>query len=115
MNSLNPPAGPCIGIGLAARWRTENPLPAAAQPLLHFDDWSGDAAIEDSAIKIKQSLLARGREVIPLSGTISFDRKLALKSEPELSGFSITGTLEHPAVKSSTAEAEAHAAPLHAR
>jgi hypothetical protein len=93
---------------------TENLLPAAAQPLLHFDDWSGDAAIEDSTIRIRRSLLARGRQVIPLSGTISFDRQLALESEPDFPGFSITGPLEHVAVKLPTAEAEAHPAPLHA-
>jgi AsmA family/AsmA-like C-terminal region len=93
---------------------TDNPLPTAAQPLLHFDDWTGDAAIGNSSINIKQSLLARGLEVIPLSGTISFDRQLALKSEPESPGFSVTGTLEHPTVKPPAAEAEAHAAPLHA-
>ena len=93
---------------------TGNPLPAAAEPLLHFDDWSGDAAIDNATIKIRQSLLARGREVIPLSGTVSFDRQLALKSELESPGFSVTGTLEHPAVKPPAAEAVAHAAPLHA-
>jgi AsmA-like C-terminal region len=85
-----------------------NTLPAAAESLQHFDDWSGDAVIEDSTIRIRQSVLARASEAIPLSGTISFSREMELKSESESPGFSITGTLEHPEVKSLTTEADAH-------
>jgi hypothetical protein len=82
--------------GLAA----EAPLPIAAQPFVHFDQWSADAAIADSTITITHSLLARGKEAIPLSGTISFDREIDLKGGSAADAVAITGTLEHPEVKS---------------
>ena len=88
--------------GLAA----ENPLPVAAQPFVHFDQWSADATIADSTISITHSLLARGQEAIPLSGTITFDREIELKGGPPAHPFTITGTLEHPEVKAVTEEVE---------
>jgi len=81
--------------GLAA----EEPLPVAAQPFIHFDQWSADAAIAERAIKITHSLLARGQEAIPLSGTISFDREIDMKGGTAAHPFAITGTLQHPEVK----------------
>jgi hypothetical protein len=81
--------------GLAA----EEPLPVAAQPFLHFDQWSADAAIAESTIKITHSLLARGQEAIPLSGTISFDREIDMKGGSAEHPFAISGTLQHPEVK----------------
>ncbi len=81
--------------GLAA----EEPLPVAAQPFVHFDQWSADAAIAESTIKITHSLLARGQEAIPLSGTISFDREIDMKGGSPAHPFAVTGTLEHPEVK----------------
>ncbi len=81
--------------GLAA----EEPLPVAAQPFIHFDQWSADAAIAESTIKITHSLLARGQEAIPLSGTISFDREIDMKGGTAAHPFAITGTLQHPEVK----------------
>jgi hypothetical protein len=82
--------------GLAA----ETPLPVAAQPFVHFDQWNADAAIADNTITITHSLLARGKEAIPLSGTISFGREIDLKGGSAADAVSITGTLEHPEVKS---------------
>jgi hypothetical protein len=84
----------------------ENPLPVAAQPFVHFDQWSADAAIADSTINITHSLLARGQEAIPLSGTISFDRELDLKGGSSAAAVAITGTLEHPEVKAISEEVE---------
>jgi hypothetical protein len=81
--------------GLAA----EEPLPVAAQPFIHFDQWSADAAIGESTIKITHSLLARGQEAIPLSGTISFNREIDMKGGSTAHPFAITGTLQHPEVK----------------
>jgi hypothetical protein len=77
---------------------TKGSLPADT-PLGHFDQWSADAAIADSTITITHSLLARGQEAVPLSGTISFDRELDLKGGPAADAMSITGTLQHPEVK----------------
>jgi hypothetical protein len=88
--------------GLAA----ENPLPVAAQPFAHFDQWTADAAIADSTINITHSLLARGQNAIPLSGTISFDRELDLKGGSATDAVAITGTLEHPEVKTTAEEVE---------
>jgi hypothetical protein len=82
--------------GLAA----EAPLPVAAQPFAHFDQWSADGAIADGTITITHSLIARGKEAIPLSGTISFDREIDLKGGSAAGTVAITGTLEHPEVKS---------------
>jgi hypothetical protein len=82
--------------GLAAE---EEPTPVAAEPFIHFDQWSADAVIADSTIKITHSLLARGRDAIPLSGTISFDREIDLKGGSATDPVAITGTLEHPEVK----------------
>jgi AsmA family/AsmA-like C-terminal region len=81
--------------GLAA----EEPLPVAAQPFIHFDQWSADAAIAESTITITHSLLARGQEAIPVSGTISFSREIDMKGGSAAHPFVITGTLQHPEVK----------------
>ena len=70
----------------------------------NFDQWSADGTIGDSSITITHSLLARGQEAIPLSGTISFNRDLDLKSESPAHPFSVTGTLQDPEVKSATEE-----------
>jgi hypothetical protein len=88
--------------GLAA----EEPLPVAAQPFIHFDQWSADAAIAESTIKITHSLLARGQEAIPLSGTISFDREIDMKGGTAAHPFAITGTLQHPEVKAMEEQVE---------
>jgi uncharacterized protein involved in outer membrane biogenesis len=88
--------------GLAA----DDPLPAAAEPIAHFDQWSADAAIADNTIRITHSLLASGPDAVPLSGTISFDREIDLKGGSAGHSFSITGTLDHPEVKSVADEAE---------
>jgi AsmA-like C-terminal region len=102
--------------GLAA----QAALPASAQPLLHFDQWHGDAAVANTTFSIDHSLLeysgtklsshwqpagsnrslgANGSAAIPLSGTISFDRDLDLKGDSKSYELSVTGTLEHPHVK----------------
>jgi hypothetical protein len=81
--------------GLAA----DEPLPVAAQPVVHFDQWSADASVAESTIKITHSLLARGQDAIPLSGTISFNRELDMKGGSAAHPFAITGTLQHPEVK----------------
>jgi hypothetical protein len=79
---------------------------AAEAPLVHFDEWSADAAIADNTITITHSLLARGQEAIPLSGTISFDRELDLTGESTGKTLAITGTLEHPDVKTTAEEVQ---------
>jgi hypothetical protein len=84
---------------------TKGSLPAET-PLVHFDQWSADAAIADSTITITHSLLARGQEAIPLSGTISFDRELDLRGGSAPDAMSITGTLQHPEVKATGETAE---------
>jgi hypothetical protein len=48
------------------------PAAVAAQPLVHFDQWSADATVADSTIKI----------TIALSGTISFDREIDMTGGP---------------------------------
>jgi uncharacterized protein involved in outer membrane biogenesis len=84
----------------------DDPLPIAAQPFAHFDQWSADATVADSTIKITHSLLARGQEAIPLSGTISFDREIDMTGGPAAHAFTVTGTLQHPEVKATAEEVE---------
>jgi len=84
----------------------EDPLPIDAEPFLHFDQWSGDATIADRNIKIVHSLLARGEDAIPLSGSISFDREIDIKGGSSAHSFAVTGTLQHPEVKAITEEVE---------
>jgi AsmA family/AsmA-like C-terminal region len=83
----------------------EEPVPPEAQILGHFDQWSADAAIADSTIKITRSLLASGSDAIPVSGTISFDRELDMKGASPVHPFTVTGTLDHPQVKAIAEEA----------
>ena len=90
----------------------EEPLPVAAQPFVHFDQWSADAAIADSTINITHSLLARGQEAIPLSGTISFDREIDLRGGSAADAVVITGTLQHPEIKTPAAQVETNASRL---
>ncbi len=77
----------------------DEPIPVAAQVVARFDQWSADGTIENSTITITHSLLARGQEAIPLSGTISFDREIDMRGGSAAHAFAITGTLEHPEVK----------------
>ncbi|MGC2400805.1 MAG: AsmA family protein [Acidobacteriaceae bacterium] len=84
----------------------EAPRLVAAQPFVQFDQWSGDAVIADSTIQITHSLLARGQDAVPLSGTISFDREIDLKGGSGTEAVAVTGTLEHPEVKMAGGEAE---------
>ncbi len=81
----------------------EEPLPVGAQSLAHFDEWTADAVIADTTIKITHSLLAQGEEVMPVTGTISFDRSVDLAGGSAANAFTVTGSLQHPEVKS-TAE-----------
>jgi hypothetical protein len=64
-----------------------------------FDQWSADASIEDNTVKLTHSLLERGKDAIPVSGTISFDRELDLKIGAPPDSVAVTGTLEHPESK----------------
>jgi AsmA family/AsmA-like C-terminal region len=82
----------------------EDPLPVDAEPFAHFDQWSADGEIAERSIRITHSLLASGDDAIPLSGTISFDRELDMKGGSTAHSFAITGTLQHPEVKSTTEE-----------
>jgi hypothetical protein len=79
-------------------------LPVAAQTFAHFDQWNAEGTIGDRSIVITHSLLARGQEAIPLTGTISFGRELELKGGSTGSLFTVTGTLQHPEAKSATEE-----------
>ena len=56
--------------GLAA----DDPLPVAAQPFAHFDQWNGEGTIGDRSVVITHSRLDRGQEAIPLTGTNKIDR-----------------------------------------
>jgi AsmA family/AsmA-like C-terminal region len=84
----------------------ESPRMVAAQPFAQFDQWNADAVIADSMIQITHSLLARGQDAVPLSGTISFHREIDLKGGSGADGVAVTGTLEHPEVKMAGEEAE---------
>jgi hypothetical protein len=84
----------------------EAPRPVAAEPFVQFDQWSADGVIDSGAIQITHSLLARGQDAIPLSGSISFDREIDLKSGAGADGVAVTGTLEHPEVKAMAEEVE---------
>jgi hypothetical protein len=79
-------------------------LPVAAQPFAHFDQWNGEGTISDRSIVITHSLLDRGQEAIPLTGTVSFDRELDLKGGSPARLFTVTGTLQHPEAKTVTEE-----------
>ena len=83
---------------------SDDPLPVAAQPFAHFDQWNAEGTIGDRNIVITHSLLDRGLEAIPLTGTISFDRELDLKGGSPAHLFSVTGTLQHPEAKTVTEE-----------
>jgi hypothetical protein len=83
---------------------TDDPLPVAAQPFAHFDQWNAEGTVGDRSIAITHSLLDRGQEAIPLTGTISFDRELDLKGGSPAHLFTVTGTLQHPEAKTATEE-----------
>jgi hypothetical protein len=82
----------------------DDPLPVAAQPFAHFDQWNAEGTIGDRSIVITHSLLDRGQEAIPLTGTISFDREIDLKGGSPAHLFTVTGTLQHPEAKTVTEE-----------
>lgn len=88
-----------------------NPMADAPEPLLPFGDWRGDATIENSTIKTTHSLMIRGEDTMPVTGTISFNRELDLKCGSTGETFSVAGNFEHPRVKAPTRETASHAAP----
>jgi hypothetical protein len=91
--------------GGTVHWNwTKGGLPAA-QPFAQFDQWSADATIADSTMQITHSLLVRGQDAIPLAGTISFDREIDLKGGSVTDSVAVTGTMEHPEVKTEGEEA----------
>jgi len=83
----------------------DEPVPVAAQAVAHFDQWNAEGTVADRSIVIAHSLLDRGREAVPLTGTISFDRELDLKGGAPGDLFSVTGTLQHPEARAVTEEA----------
>lgn len=69
-------------------------LPAAKSSLLaHFDRWSTNGTFSDKVFHVEHSLLVRGAESVPVTGTIGFDRTLDLTLGAQST---ITGTLQHP-------------------
>lgn len=75
----------------------------SGSPFGRFDHWSGEATIADEAVRIRQSLMASGRNAIPVSGAISFDRTLDLKSDSATRAAAILGSLSRPETRIATA------------
>jgi AsmA family/AsmA-like C-terminal region len=57
---------------------TQGALGLAPAALTHFDHWSADGAIKNTQLVLDHSQVTRGPLKEPVSGTISFDRKLNL-------------------------------------
>ena len=53
---------------------------APASPFLHFDQWTADGTIANSAFTLEQSLLTNSEGAHAIQGTVGFDRRLELKS-----------------------------------
>jgi hypothetical protein len=70
-----------------------------ASPFLHFDQWTADGTIANSAFTLEQSLLTNSDGAHAIQGTIGFDRRLELKSSAASSG------VQGPASSSSPANA----------
>ena len=71
-------------------------------PFLHFDQWTADGAIANSAFTLDQSLLTNSEGARAVQGTIGFNRQLDLRSaapspaaSPDDAG-ELTGPLEEP-------------------
>jgi hypothetical protein len=95
------------GLPLAASEAEDSvdPLKPAQFALAHFDEWSADGTIANSALSLEKSRVANGKSSVPITGTISFARELNL-AQPAASEagaanpVKITGTLQNPLASS---------------
>ena len=74
-----------------------DPLQSA---LAHFDSWTADGTFGKEHLEIERSAITAAGNVVPLAGTIGFDRQLKLQNPDPGAALRITGTLEKPEVTS---------------
>ncbi len=93
-----------------------DPVLPAQFSLAHFDDWSADGTIANSALLLEKSRVTNGKSFVPITGTISFARELNL-AQPAASAagtanpVKITGTLQKPLASSAPVANAAATAP----
>lgn len=85
--------------------------PESSTQQLNFNDWHGDATFADSTIRTTGSLMVRGSHTLPVSGTISFDRRLDLKCGSSPGAFMLAGNLERPRMEAMSGEAAHRSTP----
>ncbi|AXC10878.1 hypothetical protein ACPOL_1532 [Acidisarcina polymorpha] len=70
----------------------------AQSALAKFDTWTADGTIAKSVLTLERSRVLRGAEVVPLTGTITFNREMNLADPSPSNSLKITGTLQKPEV-----------------
>ncbi len=78
--------------------KTSDETETGALSLVHFDAWTADGIVANSALHLQSSQILNGSDAIPVSGTISFTRELSLASLDKTNPVRITGTLQRPLV-----------------
>jgi hypothetical protein len=72
-------------------------------PLARFSRWSGDGTIANSTLTLTSSSLASAGRSMPVTGTVGFDRRLALTLQTHTGAMQVGGTAAHPSVSSPAA------------
>jgi hypothetical protein len=66
--------------------------PPSGLPLPHFDRWTGEGTISKSAFELMRSRISHGSQSSTVSGTISFQRNLALQATAADGSFHLAGS-----------------------
>lgn len=79
---------------------------SALPQIARFDRWESAGVVASSALVLRNSKITAGEDVVPLSGRISFSRELNLTAATPGRSVSLSGTLPHPLIESTSTTAE---------
>ncbi len=77
---------------------------ASPSPFQHFDQWTAEGSVSAGALHLKRSILSSGGLANAVSGSVSFDRSLALAvaGEGAAPATTVSGTLGFPVTTAAT-------------
>ena len=90
---------------------TSDETEPGAFSLSHFDAWSADGVVANSALNLQRSQILNGSDATPVTGTISFARELSLSIQNKTNPVRITGTLQRPLIHAEPATTATSTAP----
>lgn len=90
---------------------TSDETEPGAFSLSHFDAWTAEGVVANSALNLQRSQILNGSDATPVTGTISFARELSLSIQDKTNPVRITGTLQRPLIHAEPATTATSTAP----